>query len=143
MALLDLASFILMLINGVVIPLIFAVAFLAFIWGAYTYFISPENSGKREEGRKFVLSAVIGFFVMIAIWGIVNVVVNTFGFNQANRPNLPYFGGGSSGFGSWGLGGNQFGSDYRPDDCRRTGVQCQPPTVCKMVSTTYFACRPD
>lgn len=95
MAILDLAAFILRILNTVVVPLIFALAFVMFIWGMYTYFFSPENSGKREEGRKYVQSAVLGFFVMIAIWGIVNVVVNTFGFNQTNRPALPYFGDGS------------------------------------------------
>lgn len=128
MAIIQLADFILFLINRVAVPLVFAIAFLVFIWGAYTYFISPENSGKREEARKYLLSAVIGFTVMVAIWGLVNIVVNTFGFNQTNRPALPYFGG--SIFGSWGPGGPSreatggVGSSCKNDNDCRDGLVC-------------------
>lgn len=126
MAILDLFSFLLMLINAVVVPLVFAVAFLLFIIGAVKYFFSEGGKG-REEGRKFVLSAVLGFFFMIAIWGLVNVVVNTFGFNQSSRPNLPYFGGsgGPGGFFGGSAGGGHGSACQDSGDCRQ-GLVCDP-----------------
>jgi zinc transporter ZupT len=89
----ELTSFvesILGLIDSVVIPVIFAVAFLVFIWGVYRYFIAgAAQEEKRDEGKKFVLWGIIGFVVMISVWGIVNLLVTTLGFNSETRPCLP------------------------------------------------------
>ncbi len=89
----NLSNSIIGLINNVVVPFIFAVAFLVFIWGVYTYFIAGgANEEKRSEGAKFVLSAVIGFAVMLSIWGLVRIVIGTFpGLAGQDRPNLPCF----------------------------------------------------
>lgn len=76
------------------VPVIFAIAFIVFLWGVFTYFIAGgANDEKRKEGAKFVMWAIIGFVVMVSIWGIVNVFANTLGFNKENRPCLPTFSG--------------------------------------------------
>ncbi|HYD93376.1 MAG TPA: hypothetical protein VEB18_02895 [Candidatus Paceibacterota bacterium] len=94
MTFVDLLLIVFRILNGIVVPLIFLVAFVIFIVGVAQFFFS-HNEETRKKGRNFALSGVIGFFLMIAIWGIVQLIVNTFGFNQPNlRP--PYFGGGSS-----------------------------------------------
>lgn len=89
----ELTSFvnsILGVIDSVVIPVIFAIAFLVFIWGVYRYFIAgAAQEEKREEGKKFVMWGIIGFVIMISVWGIVNLLVNTLGFDKENRPCLP------------------------------------------------------
>lgn len=87
----NLSNSIIGLINNVVVPFIFAVAFLVFIWGVYNYFIlGGANEEKRSEGAKFVLSAIIGFAAMITIWGLVFIVVGTFpGLGGQQRPALP------------------------------------------------------
>jgi hypothetical protein len=83
------ANLITVIINNVLVPLVFAVAFLVFIWGVFTYFIlSGGNQEKREEGQKLMMYGIVGFFVMVAVWGLVNILVNTFQLNQ-NIPNLP------------------------------------------------------
>lgn len=83
------------LLNTVVVPLVFAVAFLVFIWGVYNYFIlGGANAEKRAEGSKFVLSALVGFVLMISIWGIVQLLLGTFpGLKDQSRPALPCFSG--------------------------------------------------
>ncbi len=88
------AGFITSIINGILVPLVFAIAFLVFIWGVYTYFIlGGGNEEKRKEGKNFIIYGIIGFFVMISIWGLVSILVNTFGFGGNSRPPLPTFGG--------------------------------------------------
>ncbi len=80
-------------INGTLVPLIFAVAFLVFIWGVFNYFIlGGSNEEKRNEGKSFVMYGVIGFVVMMTVWGLVNIVKNSldFGGNEV-RPSLPTF----------------------------------------------------
>src|SRR6266481_9231441 len=74
------ASTILYLINSVLVPLLFAIAFLVFLYGiAKTYIFSAGDAEKIKEGHQLVLWGIIGFVVMISLWGLVNVVANTFG----------------------------------------------------------------
>lgn len=81
-------------IDAYLVPLVFALAFLAFIWGLYRYFIAGSaDEEKRKQGKQFALSGVIGFVIIFALWGIVNIVLNTFGFGNDQRPPLPIFDG--------------------------------------------------
>lgn len=91
----NLSTSIIALINTVVVPFVFAIAFLVFIWGVYTYFIAGGASEeKRSEGAKFVLSGLIGFAAMITVWGLVNILVGTIpGLAGQKRPDLPCFSG--------------------------------------------------
>lgn len=80
------------IINGILVPVIFAVAFIVFIWGiAQTYIISRGDEAGIEKGHKLILWGLIGFFVMISVWGLVNVVVDTFGLNAPVNRSIPTF----------------------------------------------------
>ncbi|MBP7741360.1 MAG: hypothetical protein KA104_01545 [Candidatus Pacebacteria bacterium] len=87
------AGFFIGLINTVIVPVVFAIAFIVFLWGVFTYFIAGgANEEKRQEGTKFVFSAIIGFVVMVSIWGLVNLAGNLLPGMNNNRPDLPTFG---------------------------------------------------
>lgn len=66
------------LINKSIIPLLFALAIVVFIWGIIQYMMGAADQTKREEGRKFILWGIIGIFVMVAIWGIIGILTDTF-----------------------------------------------------------------
>ncbi|MEK7510911.1 MAG: pilin [Patescibacteria group bacterium] len=90
--LIDFMQKIILLIDQLLIPLIFALALLAFIWGIFNFFIAGgADEEKREKGKSFMVWGLIGFFVMVSVWGIVNLLVNTFNFGGATRPNYPVF----------------------------------------------------
>lgn len=81
-------------INDVLIPLVFAIALLVFIWGVFTYFIlGGHDPDKQKEGRGLMMYAVVGFVLMVSIFGIVNLVAGGLGFsddqNIKNIPNVP------------------------------------------------------
>ena len=81
-------------INNILIPLVFAIALLVFIYGVFDYFIlGGADEPKREEGRKLMLYAIVGFVVMISIFGIVNLIATGLGFGGQediqNIPNVP------------------------------------------------------
>ena len=81
-------------VDGTLVPVIFAIAFIVFIWGVFTYFIAGgANEEKQKEGKKFIFYALIGFVLMISLWGIVNLLVGTLGFERQSRPCLPTFSG--------------------------------------------------
>ncbi|MFZ2167351.1 MAG: hypothetical protein WAV50_00605 [Minisyncoccia bacterium] len=79
------------LINTVFVPVLFAIAFLYFLWGVYKYFIlGADNDSERTKGRDVVLWGLIGFAVILSVWGLVNVVVTTFNLGSAgNVPGYP------------------------------------------------------
>lgn len=75
-----------------VVPLIFAIAFIVFIWYVFTHFIAgAADEEKLSKGRMFVLWAIIGFFVMFSIWGLVNIAVSSVGLDNKSLPP-PTFG---------------------------------------------------
>ncbi|MBU6490756.1 hypothetical protein KGQ25_01120 [Patescibacteria group bacterium] len=84
------AETILYLINSVLVPLLFAIAFIVFLYGiAKAYIFSGGDPEKIKDGHKLVLWGLIGFVVMISLWGLVNVVSNTFGLAGYGAPSTP------------------------------------------------------
>lgn len=84
----DVGEFIIETINGVLVPVLFAVAFIVFLWGAFkTFIIGANNDTAKEEGKGFMLYGLIGFFVMVSIWGLVNILVGTFDFGNNSGPS--------------------------------------------------------
>ena len=92
-------------INDYVVPLIFAIAFLMFLWGVFRYFIAGGASDENhKEGRQFILYAVIGFVLMASVWGIVNLLRDSTGLDSGAEPPLP-----TITTGAGGNGANNFG----------------------------------
>jgi hypothetical protein len=84
-------------INYYLVPAVFAIAFLVFIWGLFQYFIyGGANEDSREKGKQLAVYGVIGFVIMVSVWGLVNVIANGLGFSGGNAPQLPKVQGGSS-----------------------------------------------
>ena len=91
-AICELAEKILYLINNVFVPLIFAIAFLVFIYGvARAYILSTGDQDEIQKGHQLILWGIIGFVVMLSLWGLVNVVATSFGLTGFGAPSLPTF----------------------------------------------------
>ncbi len=73
-------------VNTIVLPILLSIAFIVFVRGVYTYFISEADSSKRSEGAKFVLYAVIGFVLLFSVWGLVNFFNSVIGLSGSNVP---------------------------------------------------------
>ncbi len=72
-------------VNTAVVPVIFAFAFAAFIWGVMRYFfVNGGDETKRAEGRQFVLWGILGMVVLFSVWGIVNMLLSTLGIAGAS-----------------------------------------------------------
>tara|TARA_R110000824_G_scaffold401771_1_gene615537 strand:- start:233126 stop:233482 length:357 start_codon:yes stop_codon:yes gene_type:complete len=85
----DAGAFIIGLINNVAVPVIFALAFIVFIWGVFQVFIlGGTNEEAKEKGRALMLYGLIGFFVMVSVWGLVHILTGS--VNLSNQvPNYP------------------------------------------------------
>jgi len=81
---------ILYVINNILVPVLFAVAFIVFIYGVFkAYILSGGDEGEVKKGHQLVLWGIIGFAVMLSLWGLVNVVSNTFGLAGYGTPMFP------------------------------------------------------
>lgn len=88
------SSGIINIINSILVPVLIAVAFIVFLWGIYKYFVwGGENESEKAEGRKFAMWGVIGFVIILSLWGIVNLVMGAFGLSVGKAPPFPTIGG--------------------------------------------------
>lgn len=86
----DVGSFIINTINNILVPVIFAIAFIVFVWGAFkTFIVGAQSEETKEEGKNLMLWGLIGFFVMVSVWGLVNILTGTvtFGNNTGVTPS--------------------------------------------------------
>ena len=74
---------ILAFINNTLVPFVFAVALLLFIYGVYLYFFyGRSEDAARKTGRDYILWSIMAFVVMVSVWGIVNMIAGGLGFSR-------------------------------------------------------------
>lgn len=62
-----------------IIFLAFAVASLVFIFGIFQFISSVTADAQREEGKKKIIYGLLGMFIMFAAYGLIYLVLGTFG----------------------------------------------------------------
>lgn len=67
------------IINTVIVPVIFALAFLVFVWGLFKFVRDAGDEAKRAEGRQFILWGLLGIVMLFSVWGFVNLLLSTLG----------------------------------------------------------------
>jgi|SRR3989344_3587317 len=82
----DILLFVSRIINSL-IPIIISLAVLVFIWGVFRYVVSSDEEAKGK-GKNLMIWGIVGIFVMVSVWGLVNVLRNTFNLDT-NRPDVP------------------------------------------------------
>lgn len=78
-------------ILNALVPLLFGLALIGFLWGVAQFILQADNEEKRKEGRQIMIWGLVGLFVMTAVWGIVLLLGGTFGIRFLER--LPEGGG--------------------------------------------------
>lgn len=67
-------------VNLIVVPIIFTLAFLSFVYGVVNYFfLHGDQDAMREKGRSFIIWGVIGMAVLFTVWALVRMLLSTFG----------------------------------------------------------------
>ena len=81
------------IINGILVPLLMALAFIVFLYGVYEYFIlGAASDTERAKGKQFVMWGIIGFVVIFSVWSLVRIVGSTFGLQLGEgSPSAPTF----------------------------------------------------
>ena len=70
-----------------VIPVLVSLGVVYLVWGVVQYVIGNEEEAKKK-GKDRIIYGVIGLAIIVGLWGLVNIVVNTFDFGGASAPTL-------------------------------------------------------
>lgn len=63
-------------LNGTLIPFIFALGLLFFLYNTVRYFIvKADDATARDQARKQALYGVLAFVFIVSVWGIVNMFI--------------------------------------------------------------------
>jgi succinate dehydrogenase/fumarate reductase cytochrome b subunit len=73
---------------GRFMTLLYAAAFVAFFWGIVKYIWNTDDTKGRADATNWMVWSVVALFVMVTLWGIVGLLVNTFGMTPTVIPGL-------------------------------------------------------
>lgn len=76
-------------ILNLIIGLLFVLVTLWFIWGIVQYVMASGDEEKIKDGKNHMIWGIIGMAVMAGAWGIVNILLQTFGVGSASIPTGP------------------------------------------------------
>ena len=70
-----------------ILALLFALAVFMFMWGALSLVIGAGNDTQRQEGKAHMLWGILGMVIMVSVYALLNIGLNT--FNVDTDANLP------------------------------------------------------
>ena len=67
-------------INNVIMPFLFGLALLFFLWNAFRFFIlEASDKGGHENAKQLMIYGIGAFVLLVSIWGIVNFLISGLG----------------------------------------------------------------
>jgi len=104
--------------NNVIVPLIFAIAVLFFIWNAFLFFIlGGTNDEGRDKAKKLMLYGLMAMVLIISIWGVIKLGTRALGIDRSDficPDYVPYCNSGNSNRSGniFEPGGSYYGDDF-------------------------------
>ena len=63
-------------------------AVVMFVWYVVKYFIVSSDEANRGAAAQYVMWSMIGFFIILSIWGLVNILLHTFNLGSNSPGSL-------------------------------------------------------
>ncbi|MEX0918606.1 MAG: hypothetical protein WDZ85_01395 [Candidatus Paceibacterota bacterium] len=74
------------------IVLIMGISLVVFLWGMVKYISGAGDDAERKKARQYIIWGIIALFVMISVWGFVNILVaSIFPSGIPTAPSVPSF----------------------------------------------------
>jgi uncharacterized membrane protein YidH (DUF202 family) len=81
------------LIINPIIVFLFALGVVYFLYGTAEFIFNQQNEEKKTAGKSHMIWGLIGLTIMMGVWMILNVILNTFNITGINPEkgtvNLP------------------------------------------------------
>ncbi len=79
---------------GLIIPLMFAVAFVVFFWGLSKFILHSDSKADIQAGKNYMFWGIIALFILVSFRAIISFIVGDLGFGDGNNatqiPDSPY-----------------------------------------------------
>lgn len=62
-----------------IIQILFVVATIVFVYGVFEFIRGAENPEVRKQGQQHMLWGIIGLAIMVSVFTIVSILLNTIG----------------------------------------------------------------
>lgn len=70
------------------IPLMFAIGLVVFLYGLVRFLFSNNSDDATENGKRIMIWGIIALFVMASVWGLVNFLQGSFGLNTDDKKTI-------------------------------------------------------
>lgn len=70
-------------------PIIVGIALLFFFVGLAKYILNAGDEEKKSQGKSIMIWGIIALFVMVSVWGLVNLLADTFGIDKTDTIRVP------------------------------------------------------
>lgn len=60
------------------VPVLMGLTLIVFLWGLAKFILAGGDEKKIESGRTLMLWGIIALFIMVSVWGIVNILYGSF-----------------------------------------------------------------
>lgn len=67
------------------LPIVIAIALLAFFWGLVKFIFAGEEG--KKEGKSLMIWGLVALFVMVSVWGLVRFIGNALGITATPNPD--------------------------------------------------------
>lgn len=71
------------------LPIVVAIALLAFFWGLVKFIFNAHEEDARKEGKQLMIWGLVGLFVMVSVWGLVRFIGNALEIQQGQTITVP------------------------------------------------------
>ena len=72
------------------VTLVASLSVLLFIWGVTKYVYKGDSQAERTKGKNLMLWGIIALFVLFGVWGILELLANTFNIAFNVPPQFSY-----------------------------------------------------
>jgi membrane protease YdiL (CAAX protease family) len=72
-----------------IVPMLITLALIYFFWGLALYIKEAGNDADRKKAIAIMLNGVLALFVMVSVWGLVNLLSQTFLTGVSNTITVP------------------------------------------------------
>lgn len=72
------------------ILLVFAIATITFVYGLVQFIGSETSDAEREGGKRKIMYGLIGMVIMFSAYGIIHLILGTFGIQNPPKPYITF-----------------------------------------------------
>ena len=74
---------------GLLVPLLISLAVILFLWGMMVFMLNTDSEQGRENGKSKMIWGIVIIFVMLSVWGFVEILDTIFNLDNVTVPDGP------------------------------------------------------